>query len=120
MASGSNNAAVIWIHDTQPVLLSSTDALLQRIERSGSGIPIYDLQTHPGPNRIAEKLDGINSLKHVPELAGSVGGDLENLLRILNGKVIQYRMVREKAGRRFIRRPRQTSGPAYRTTLGPR
>jgi hypothetical protein len=96
--TASNGGVVIWIHDAQPVLLSSTDALLQRIERTGGGIPIYDLQTRPGPNRIAEKLDGLNCFKRVPELAGSTSGDLENLLRILNGKVAQYRMVREKIG----------------------
>ena len=94
-ASSLNGSVVIWIHDTQPVLLSSTDALLQRIERSGGGVPIYDLQIRPGPNRIAEKLDGI-AHKSVPELAGSLGADLENLLRILNGKAVQYGVVREK------------------------
>jgi len=95
-AASSNGGIVVWIHDAQPVLLSSTDALLQRIERSGRPIPIYDLQTRPGPNRIAEKLDGVDSFRRVPALAGSVGGDLESLLRILDGKVPQYRLVREK------------------------
>jgi hypothetical protein len=92
----SSGGVVIWIHDAQPELLSSADALLQRIERTGGGIPIYDLQTRPGPNRIAEKLDGLNCFKRVPELAGSISGDLENLLRTLNGKVAQYQIVREK------------------------
>ena len=96
--TASNGGVVIWIHDAQPVVLSSTDALLQRIERAGGGIPIYDLQTRAGPNRIAEKLDGLDCFKRVPELAGSISGDLENLLRILNGKVAQYRMAREKIG----------------------
>jgi len=45
--TASNGGVVIWIHDAQPVLLSSPDALLQRIERTGGGIPIYDLQTRP-------------------------------------------------------------------------
>jgi hypothetical protein len=96
--TASEGSVVIWIHDAQPVLLSSADALLQRIERSGGGTPIYDLQTRPGPNRIAEKLDGLNCFKRVPQLAGSTSGDLENLLRLLTGKVAQYRMVREKIG----------------------
>ena len=95
-AARSEGSVVIWVHDAQPVLLSSADALLQRIERSGRPIPIYDLQTSPGPNRLAEKLDGVDSFRRVPALAGSVGGDLEHLLRILNGKVPQYRLVREK------------------------
>jgi hypothetical protein len=95
-AVGAEGSAIVWIHDAQPVLLSSTDALQQRIERSGHRIPIYDLQTHAGPNRIAEKMDAINLFKRVPEVAESAGGDLENLLRVLNGKTMQYLFIREK------------------------
>ena len=95
-AAGSEGGAVIWIHDTQPELLSSTDELQQRIERSGRHVPIYDLPTHPGPNRIAEKFDELNIFKRVPPVSGTVGGDLENLLQVLGGKAGQYRIVREK------------------------
>jgi len=96
-AANSEGAVIIWIHDAQPELLSPTDSLQQRIERSGRRVPIYDLQVHAGPNRIAEKFDELNTFKRVPPVSDSAGGDLENLLQVLTGKVRQYRIVREKA-----------------------
>ena len=100
-ASASDSGVVIWIHDTQPMLLSSTDNLLQRIERSGHTVPIYDLQIHSGPNRIAEKLDGMNFFKRVPEYGMSPGADLENLFRTLDGKTAQCQIIRGKVAEDF-------------------
>jgi len=96
-AANTEGAVIIWVHDAQPELLSPTDSLQQRIERSGRRVPIYDLQVHAGPNRIAEKFDELNTFKRVPPVSDSAGGDLENLLQVLTGKVRQYRIVREKA-----------------------
>ena len=66
IAAAADHGAVIWIHDTQPVMLSPADSLRQRMERGGRPVSIYDMQLRPGPNRIAEQLDGLRLFKVVP------------------------------------------------------
>ncbi len=56
LASGSPRGAVLWIHGPQPVMLSSDQALQQRLERNPNGPPIYELQTQIGPNRVVEAM----------------------------------------------------------------
>jgi hypothetical protein len=96
LAAASDHGAVVWIHDTQPVLLSSADSLRQRLEHSVKSVPIYDLQLRSGPNHIAEKLDGLSSLVLIPRFSGSIPGDLENLFEIFNSKIHQFGFVRER------------------------
>jgi hypothetical protein len=96
LAAASDHGAVIWIHDSQPVLLAATDSLRQRLEHSTKFVPIYDLQLRSGPNRIAEKLDGLNSFMLIPRFAGSISDDLENQFQIFAGKAPQFRYIRER------------------------
>ena len=94
LAAAVDHGAVIWIHETQPVLLSSADSLRQRIERSGRSIPILDLQVQPGPNRIAEQLDGLSSFKAVPK-TGAPADELKNEFNVLKGKIHPLELVRD-------------------------
>lgn len=96
LASAAETSAIIWIHDAQPVLLSSADSLLQRLERGGKKIPLYDLQVSTGPNRIIEKLDGFSSIKPVLIGGKNFTADIENLFEILEGKATEYEFAREK------------------------
>jgi hypothetical protein len=63
LASASDRAAIVWLHDTQPVRLSSADSLRQRLEHNARHLVIRDVQLRPGPNRIAEQLDGLNGFQ---------------------------------------------------------
>jgi hypothetical protein len=86
LAAGSDHGAVIWIHDAQPVLLSPVDSLRQRMEHGGKTVSIFDVQLRPGPNRIAEQMDGLRSFKSVPRPGGVPVVGLKNQFAVLEGK----------------------------------
>jgi hypothetical protein len=75
LALAEEDGALLWIHGPQPVLLETTEALLQRLERRPVRPAWYDLQVRPGPNLIGEKLDGI---------ATPVSLQLEDLERLIS------------------------------------
>lgn len=52
------NSVLLWIHGPQPVLLSTEEALLQRLERRTKLPSLYELQLQPGVNLLGEKLEG--------------------------------------------------------------
>jgi hypothetical protein len=79
-AAAKPNGAVIWIHGPQPVMLGSEEPLLQRIERRGNRVKIFELQAVAGPNRLLEKLDGLPTFEAVPRV-GTAGDDLANLIQ---------------------------------------
>jgi Vault protein inter-alpha-trypsin domain len=58
-ASREPGGAVVWIHGPQPVLLSSTEVLRQRIERSANKPALYLVSARPVPNLVT---DGLNDL----------------------------------------------------------
>ena len=89
LAAAADHGAVIWIHDTQPVLLSPAASLRQRMERGGKSVPILDLQLRPGPNRVAEQLDGLRSFKTVPRMGGALADELKKQFDVLEGKFIR-------------------------------
>lgn len=95
LAAATDHGAVIWIHDAQPVLLSPVDSLRQRMERGGKSVPIFDLQLRPGPNRIAEQLDGLRSFKAMPQLGGMLGESLKNQFDVLEGKIHPLELIRD-------------------------
>lgn len=78
VAAEKYNSAIVWIHGPQPILLGTADELVQRWERRPDGPILYDVQAQHGPNRIIEKLDGIQAVESVPRL-GNLGSDLERL-----------------------------------------
>lgn len=77
------NATVLWVHGPQPVELSSSEPLLQRIERTENDTEIFSFQTESGPNLVLEKLDGNVRVRGVARL-GSVGEDLKRLITSWN------------------------------------
>lgn len=64
VAQARQDGAVVWIHGPQPVLLQTTAAIEQRLERRGR-VRWYDVQIAPGPNRILEGLDGAATIQTV-------------------------------------------------------
>ena len=60
------------------VLLGGAELLAQRFLWRGDQTRLHDLQTAPGPNRIAEKLDGLNAYQVFPRL-GTLADDLRRL-----------------------------------------
>jgi hypothetical protein len=95
LAAAAEHGAVIWIHDTQPVLLSPADSLRQRMERGGRPVSIFDVQLRPGPNRIAEQLDGLRSFKVVPLSGGALAGGLKKQFDVLEGKIHPLELIRD-------------------------
>jgi hypothetical protein len=89
-------AIVLWLHDTQPILLEAASGLQQRLDwRPGAALPeILDFQFRPGPNRVAETLDALR-VTTVPRL-GPVRADLERLFGQWNGTEPVFRVTWER------------------------
>ena len=99
LASGGTNGVVVWIHEAQPYLLSSTDGLLQRFDRAAHAVRLVDFQVGQGPNRIAEKLDGLSDVSYAPRF-GKVDEDLVRLASGWDGKTPVMEITRERVARR--------------------
>lgn len=54
----SPGASLLWIHGTQPILLSRVEALALRLKRAGVKTSLHDLPVAIGPNRVLAELDG--------------------------------------------------------------
>jgi hypothetical protein len=81
LAALKPSSAIVWLHAPQPVLLDSTEALTQALERAGHGAPqLFELQTEPGPDRVLEKLDGFSHVHPVLRTDG-LAQDLNELIR---------------------------------------
>lgn len=95
-AAEAAGSALVWVHGSNPVLLKSVESLRQRFERQhGASAPrLWDLPVRHGPNRILEKLDGLDAVASVPRL-GSLGSDLDRWFRILDGREARWDFVRE-------------------------
>ena len=94
LAAGSEPGLVVWIHAPQPFMLSSADPLRQRMERSSQSVRLVGMQIERGPNRIAEKLDGLADVSFYPRL-GSLESDLTRLISLWDGKSRRFELVRE-------------------------
>jgi len=97
LAAESANGVIVWIHGPQPVLLEDAESLRQRVERRPDFPLLHEFQTGIGPNRIAEKLDGIAAVKSVPRL-GTTRRDLDHLIATWSGSDKSFSLVREKLG----------------------
>jgi hypothetical protein len=95
LAAGAEHSAVIWIHAAQPVLLSPADSLRQRMERGGKSVPIFDLQLGPGPNRIAEQLDGLPSFKAMPRPDDVLADRLKYQFDVMEGSIHPLEFIRD-------------------------
>lgn len=97
LASRHADGAVVWVHASQPVKLSSGEALQQRYDRRPGGPPIHSFPIDGGPNRLLEELDSLPGLDAVPRL-GSIEEDLPRLIRRLTGAGAVPALVRERRG----------------------
>jgi hypothetical protein len=95
LAAAVEDGVVLWIHQPQPVLLSSESGLRQRIERTAPPTRLFELQTRNGPDRIVEKLDGLGAIKQLMSL-GAPQSDIEGLLARWTGKTQGFQLVREQ------------------------
>jgi len=94
LAVQTTNSVIIWVHGPQPIGLQSTEALRQAVERTARPPKIYELQTTPGPDRIVEQLDGVQSLHPVLRM-GSLSEDLARLIAALQGETRTWKLHRE-------------------------
>lgn len=93
-ADASADSAVLWIHGTQPVLLSGTEMLKQRLDWRRKGGPrIIDVAAQPGPNRIAEQLSNPEGFVALPRL-GALEEDLERLFATWSGRRPEFKFTR--------------------------
>jgi Vault protein inter-alpha-trypsin domain len=95
LAAQGKNGIVIWVHGPQPILLASVEGLRQRFERSANPPLLLEAQTQPGPNRILEELDGLNTVRPIPRL-GSLRDDLARLFDSWSGRASIWECVRER------------------------
>jgi hypothetical protein len=58
---------------------------------------LLDIQTHPGPNRVLEKLDGLKPVRSILRL-GDLGDDLGRLFGSWSGHAVSLECVRERVG----------------------
>jgi hypothetical protein len=94
LAAAVEGGVVIWIHQPQSVLLSSESGLRQRLERTSAKVRLFEIQTRIGPDRIIEKLDGLNAVEQVLRL-GSLPSDFDRLLGRWTGKTPAFTLLRE-------------------------
>lgn len=93
IAAQGGDAAILWLHATQPIDLTSCEELLQRFERRQNGPLLYDYQFGTGPNRIARSLNGLALIEQVPVL-GSPAEDMRALLARWQGVEQTFAMSR--------------------------
>lgn len=97
-AAKKGGGAIVWLHGPQPVLMSSTEGLLQRTEREHTAPLLYDLASGAAPNRILEKLDSFRGIR--PVRAGrNLPGSLTHLFAVWQGTAPEMTLVRERISR---------------------
>ena len=94
LAAQPTNSVIVWVHGPQPMTLTSTESLLQAVERTVSSPKLYEIQTIPGPDRLIENLEGIRSLKSILR-KGSLSEDLARLTASLQGNTTTWKLQRE-------------------------
>ena len=95
LAAQGKPGAVVWIHGPQPILWDSVAELRQRFGRHANPPALIEIQAFAGPNRVAEELDGVRSVRSVLRM-GSLKADLESLFRSWNGKSTEWGVAREQ------------------------
>ena len=95
LAAQGKPGTVVWIHGPQPIIWNSVVDLRQRFERHANPPVLIEIQAFAGPNRVAEELDGVRSVRSVMRL-GSLKSDLERLFHSWDGKSTEWRLAREQ------------------------
>ena len=89
------DSLVLLLHGSQPVELSSLDALMQRLDRRSDGTRVLALRATRGPNRVVRTLAEKSSVSLLPR-TGALQRDLEKLFEAWSGAP-QVRAVRREA-----------------------
>ena len=89
------NSAIVWVHGAQPETSPATDALLQVQARRPGAVTLYDLQSAPGPNAIAARMEGPGSAGHV-QAGGTGTAALERLLASWQPGAGNWAITRER------------------------
>ncbi|HYG36196.1 MAG TPA: VIT domain-containing protein [Clostridia bacterium] len=111
LAAQAKRSAIVWVHGPQPVVLDSVEELRQHFERSSNPPLLFELQTHTGPNRVVEALDGIKAVQSILRL-GDPGDDLGRLFSSWSGQGNNFELVRERMSIEEISKnppPKETS-----------
>lgn len=95
LAAEKDAGVIVWIHGPQPILLDNAEGLRQRFERRPNHPVLWEIQTSPGPDRVAEKLDGLEAVQAAPR-AGKLEDDLDRLLAGLTGRRQQIELIRQR------------------------
>jgi hypothetical protein len=96
-AAAMPGSQVLWLQGPQPMLLASVEPLRQRFDRRrDAGAPrLQVIPTRPGPNRVMEKLDGLDAVVSVPRLGG-LADDVARFLGTLGGREPSWAAVRTR------------------------
>lgn len=97
LAAQKPGSAILWIHEEKPVLIGNADELRQRWERRPDSPQMFDLPLAGGPNRVAEKLDGIEAVENIA--SGDLAKDLDRLFARWRGETKQLVIRRERVAR---------------------
>lgn len=63
LAAARPHSLVVWLHGPGQELISSADALRQRMERSPGGPRVHDIQIGAGPHRLVEQLESLSGYR---------------------------------------------------------
>ncbi|MDF1801085.1 MAG: VIT domain-containing protein [Planctomycetota bacterium] len=95
LAQEQPGGAVVWLHGGQPVTLSGTASLEQRLERSGDTTRIHALAAAPGINRLVAEYGHHPALSTEPR-TGALTDDLVRLLRELTVGAHRFQPLRQR------------------------
>ena len=98
LAAQKSDSAILWIHESKPVLIGNPDPLRQRWERRPNNPQLFDLQIARGANLVSEKLDGIEAVEAV-ERTDNLTQDLNRLFARWQGTSKRMLIRREKVAR---------------------
>jgi hypothetical protein len=88
----------MWIHGPQPLLIDAGEQLRHRFERRPGSARLLELQTQVGPNRVVEKLDGLDVVSAIRRQAG-LGEDLQKIFKSWSSRTSEIKLVRERIKR---------------------
>lgn len=99
LASERTNSVVLWIHGPQPVELTTSERLHQRVTwrtaLADGGPRFHDLQVVPGPNRVLETFSLLAPMPALPRF-GSAREDLLRLFALWRGEGSSFRWLRQR------------------------